>query len=182
MVGAERIDELEARMEAMERRVRAVERGRIVELRAPRPVASATEPRPAPEPRTAAPPRKPRVARLAAPAVPDLEQLLGGRVLAWLGGAAVFVGLALLLALAIASGWLGGLARTGPAGGRLGGGARAQGARGGRLDRPAGCRRRAARAARSYGGGARGGGPRPGRDLPQAHPGDARVRPAARGA
>src|SRR3954452_4752197 len=112
MVGAERIDELEARMEAMERRVRAVERGRIVELRAPRPVASATEPRPAPEPRTAAPPRKPRVARLAAPAVPDLEQLLGGRVLAWLGGAAVLVGLAFLLALAIRNGWLGELART----------------------------------------------------------------------
>ena len=35
----------------------------------------------------------------------DIEDLLGGRVLAWLGGAAVAIGLAFLMALAISSGW-----------------------------------------------------------------------------
>ena len=42
----------------------------------------------------------------------DLEDLLGGRVLAWLGGAAVAIGLAFLMALAISSGWIGEGART----------------------------------------------------------------------
>jgi uncharacterized membrane protein len=44
--------------------------------------------------------------------LPDLEDLLGGRVLAWLGGAAVLIGLALLMALAISNGWVGEGART----------------------------------------------------------------------
>ena len=37
----------------------------------------------------------------------DLEQLIGGRVLAWVGAAAVVAGLALLLALGISQGWIG---------------------------------------------------------------------------
>jgi uncharacterized membrane protein len=59
---------------------------------------------PAPPPRPAPPPQ-------AAPAA-DLEQLLGGRVLAWVGGAAVVAGLALLLALGVSRGWIGEGART----------------------------------------------------------------------
>jgi uncharacterized membrane protein len=42
----------------------------------------------------------------------DLEQLLGGRVLAWVGGIAVLAGLALLFALAVSRGWVGEGART----------------------------------------------------------------------
>jgi uncharacterized membrane protein len=37
----------------------------------------------------------------------DLEQLIGGRVLAWVGAIAVVAGLALLLALGISQGWIG---------------------------------------------------------------------------
>lgn len=56
------------------------------------------------------------LSRPSLPSVPrpdrSLEDLLGGRVLAWAGGAAVLVGLGLLFALAIDSGWIGEGART----------------------------------------------------------------------
>ncbi|MGI8749710.1 MAG: DUF2339 domain-containing protein, partial [Thermoleophilaceae bacterium] len=60
---------------------------------------------------------RPQAARSRVPArpaldLPDLEDLLGGRVLAWLGGAAVLIGLAFLMALAVSSGWIGEGART----------------------------------------------------------------------
>jgi len=42
----------------------------------------------------------------------SLEDLLGGRVLAWAGGLAVLVGIALLLAIAVSNGWIGEGART----------------------------------------------------------------------
>jgi len=42
----------------------------------------------------------------------DLEDLLGGRVLAWLGGVAVLAGIAFLLAIAVSRGWIGPSART----------------------------------------------------------------------
>ena len=68
---------------------------------------------PMPPPATPAGRSRPSPATaIAAVRRPDLEDLLGGRVLAWIGGAAVLVGLALLLALAITSGWLGEAART----------------------------------------------------------------------
>ncbi len=40
-----------------------------------------------------------------------LEDLLGGRVLAWVGGLAVLLGLALLFAVAVSNGWIGEVAR-----------------------------------------------------------------------
>jgi uncharacterized membrane protein len=43
---------------------------------------------------------------------PALEDLLGGRVLAWTGGLAVLLGVVLLLAIAVSHGWLGEGART----------------------------------------------------------------------
>jgi uncharacterized membrane protein len=61
--------------------------------------------RPPPEPgppaadRTAPPPRPPR------PEV-DLEDLLGGRVLAWVGGLAVFLGVVFFVAMAVRRGWI----------------------------------------------------------------------------
>ncbi len=52
----------------------------------------------------------------AAPAArrerPDLEELLGGRVLAWTGGVAVLAGIAFLLAIAVSRGWIGPAGRT----------------------------------------------------------------------
>src|SRR4051794_3205996 len=103
----ERVHELEAQMARMERRMRALEAARRADAAAPQPRVARSGP---------ALPALP-VLRLPRPAVPGLEQLLGGRVLAWLGGAAVLVGLAFLLALAIGNGWLGELARTLLAGG-----------------------------------------------------------------
>src|SRR4051794_2597081 len=98
----ERVHELEGQMARMERRMRALEAARRADAAAPQPRVVRSRP---------ALPALP-VLRLPRPAVPGLEQLLGGRVLAWLGGAAVLVGLAFLLALAIRNGWLGELART----------------------------------------------------------------------
>jgi len=67
--------------------------------------------RPPLEPGPAAPqPDEPQPAapRPAVPALPrvDLEDLLGGRVLAWLGGAAVLVGVVLFVAYAVRIGWI----------------------------------------------------------------------------
>ena len=42
----------------------------------------------------------------------DLEELLGGRVLAWVGGVAVLAGIAFLLAIAVSRGWIGPAGRT----------------------------------------------------------------------
>ncbi len=56
----------------------------------------------------------PPVARTSAPAREgfDLEDLLGGRVLAWTGGVAVVAGIAFLLAIAVSRGWIGPSGRT----------------------------------------------------------------------
>jgi uncharacterized membrane protein len=77
----------------------------------PRPVERREAPAPkavrVPPPRPAADPR-PRQQR---PEV-NVEDLLGGRVLAWLGGIAVLVGIVFFFALAISHGWIGPAART----------------------------------------------------------------------
>ncbi|MDA0141914.1 DUF2339 domain-containing protein [Solirubrobacter deserti] len=57
-------------------------------------------------------PIRPPVAAPAARPKRDLEDVLGGSVLAWLGGIAVLAGLAFLLTIAISRGWLGEGART----------------------------------------------------------------------
>src|SRR3954449_7602786 len=85
----DRIAALEARAATLEARVRELEHARPA-------------PPPRPPARPAAPPRPRR----------DLEELLGGRVLAWVGGVAVLAGLAFLLTIAISRGWLGEGART----------------------------------------------------------------------
>ncbi len=57
--------------------------------------------------------RKPEAASRAAGPSPEssLADLIGGRVLAWVGGAATLLGIALFLALAISHGWIGEEAR-----------------------------------------------------------------------
>ena len=57
-------------------------------------------------------PRPRRRARAARREGFDLEDLLGGRVLAWTGGVAVVAGIAFLLAVAISRGWIGPSGRT----------------------------------------------------------------------
>ena len=68
--------------------------------RAPRPAASAS-----------AAPAAPSAPAPARPAF-ELEDLLGGRVLAWTGGVAMLAGIAFLLAIAVSRGWIGPGART----------------------------------------------------------------------
>ncbi len=92
--------DVEARLADLETRLRTVE----CRTGVPAPQVSATPATPAPS--TPAPPPAP-----AAPATPpraavDLERLLGGRVLAWVGAVAVLAGLALLFALGVSEGWI----------------------------------------------------------------------------
>lgn len=92
------------RLEAVERELAEL-RERLERLEGPpAPKAPAVPAGPAPDPidRPAPPPRLPRPAR---PGV-DLEDLLGGRVLAWVGGSAVVVGVVFFLAMAVANGWI----------------------------------------------------------------------------
>src|SRR3954469_10079847 len=89
----DRIAALEARAATLEARVRELEHARPA-------------PPPRPPARPAAPPRPRR----------DLEDVLGGRVLAWVGGLAVLAGLGFLLTIAISRGWIGEGARTALAG------------------------------------------------------------------
>jgi len=63
-----------------------------------------------------APAPRVRPSKRAKPAT-SVEDLLGGRVLAWLGGIAVLVGIVFFFALAISHGWIGPAARTLIAGG-----------------------------------------------------------------
>jgi uncharacterized membrane protein len=95
---------VESRVEQLEERVRTLEELLRV-APAPRP-ASPPPPwpplpsrTPGPEPEPAPPPewREPR----------DLEELLGGRVLGWLGGVAVVLAAAFFLAMAVHNGWIG---------------------------------------------------------------------------
>ena len=69
---------------------------------APAPAAPSSAVAPPPTGPTAAP-RRERA---------DLEELLGGRVLAWTGGVAVLAGIAFLLAIAVSRGWIGPAGRT----------------------------------------------------------------------
>ena len=113
---------VEDRIPALEDRVARLERGpsRAVVDRAPvhlaaprrRGRARLAPPPAGPLPRARrAPPSRPRARRRPRPAR-DLEDFVGGSLLAWLGGIAVLAGLAFLLTIAISSGWIGEGART----------------------------------------------------------------------
>jgi uncharacterized membrane protein len=113
---------LEDRIAALELRV-----GRLERPGAPREDLHTTPERPTsvapPAPRTAPVIASPRPAPVIAPPRPApqpkparepiaLEDFLGGRVLAWIGGVAVIAGLAFLLTVAISRGWIGESGRT----------------------------------------------------------------------
>jgi len=92
----------EARLEAIERRLAHIER--LLGVGAPAaPAPRAAQARPLYPPAESAPPRA------AVPVLErdlNLEDLLGGRVLAWLGGSAVVLGAAFFLVMAVSRGWI----------------------------------------------------------------------------
>jgi uncharacterized membrane protein len=113
-----RIDELETRLAVLERRIDELEAPAWQPLGgyvAPR---SARRPAPAPPRPAAARPAQagqpaPATARPAPNRDADrLEELLGGRVLAWVGALAVLTGLFFLLVIAVSHGWIGEAQRT----------------------------------------------------------------------
>src|SRR3954454_24126913 len=112
-----------SRLIALERETRALRRRvHVLELKL------GVVPEPVPEPRVAAgnavaeqasppppPPSAPPAPRAERKPV-NWEDLLGGRVLAWIGGLAIAIGVALLFGLAISQGWIGPTARVALAG------------------------------------------------------------------
>ena len=129
------MDQTEQRIDRLERLVRDLD-GRVALLErpadrpAPRPTPASAPPAAAPAPARPAPaparpaavpavPAPPRAsARAATPPAArinfsreEIEDLVGGRVLAWVGGVAVLVGIVFLFALAVSSGWIGETAR-----------------------------------------------------------------------
>jgi len=115
------MEETRQRIDRLERLVADLD-GRVTLLEQPAPARPApARPVPArPVPARPAPPR-PAPARPAPPTRStifqldfgrdDLEDLVGGRVLAWVGGLAVLLGIVFLFALAISNGWIGETAR-----------------------------------------------------------------------
>jgi uncharacterized membrane protein len=103
----ERLARLEDRMLWLQKRLERLE-GRLE-------VTPESQPplQPAPQPTQERPPLLPRTSPPAPRREVDLEELLGGRLLALVGGVAVLVGLAFLVALAVEHGWLDERARTG---------------------------------------------------------------------
>ncbi len=103
-----RLDELEALVKSLVIRVTELELDRPPPAE-PAPPSPQSQP-PVHSPPPAAPPREPTppVAELT-PAKPErsLEDLLGGRILAWLGGLAIVVGAILFLVIAVDRGWIG---------------------------------------------------------------------------
>jgi hypothetical protein len=92
--------QVEDRIAALEERTRALEA--YVGFEPPRESVSA----PPPRRETVSPP--PRLMRSAR----DLEDAIGGRLLAWVGGLAVALGVIFLLAIAVSRGWIGEAERT----------------------------------------------------------------------
>lgn len=89
---------LDARLSAIEERLRTIEQLLAVGKPAPPPPAP-IQPWPAPQPPR---PRPPAPAREPL----DLEELLGGRVLGWVGGVAVVLAAVFFVATAIHNGWI----------------------------------------------------------------------------
>ena len=117
-VAAARVAELERDLAALAERVARLEgEGARASAPAPRPAPLQQTAAPAPPPPTEAPRREERPDGVRSTdedtgwTAPTLEELLGGRVLALAGGAAVLLGVAFFVALAVERGWLGEVAR-----------------------------------------------------------------------
>src|SRR5262245_11530484 len=103
----------EERLARLEQRFWQLEE-RLARMEGTKPAAQATPVRPQPPARPAPAPRERSAVQPPPRPELDLEELLGGRLLALAGGIAVIVGLAFLVALAVERGWrwLGEAART----------------------------------------------------------------------
>ena len=99
----DRVEALERELAELRSRLDRLE-GRSGAEATPLPPATPTTP-PPPAPARPAEPEAPSPPAPSGPAI-DLEDLLGGRVLAWLGGAAVVLGVVFFLAMAVANGWI----------------------------------------------------------------------------
>lgn len=111
MTDEQRIERLEAQIGILASRVSALESG----SGAPRARVDPAPPEPQPRPPVVArpAPAEPLARALSAMRPPgSVEDLLGGRVLAWLGGTAVLLGIAFLFAVAISRSWIGEGVRT----------------------------------------------------------------------
>jgi uncharacterized membrane protein len=107
---AERIDRLERLVVDLDTRLGAIERPRRTPAAPPpRPLSSPPAVAPAPTP-ASPPPADPKRGGLHV-GRDNLEDLIGGRLLAWVGGLAVLLGIVFLFALAVSSGWIGETAR-----------------------------------------------------------------------
>ncbi len=117
-----RLRHLEQMVSGVPQEAEQVTRPRKQEVRpeaVPRPVVRPTKPKPQrqerPQPETV-PVAPKRSAGTEVPSLKDrargFEELLGGRLLAWAGGAAFIVGVGFFMALAISNGWIGEMARS----------------------------------------------------------------------
>jgi uncharacterized membrane protein len=95
---------VEARLTSIENRLLVIERTLGVDRPAPLP----HQPQEQQQPRIYPPPPAQRPPRPATPPREplDLEELLGGRVLGWVGGVAVVLAAVFFLAMAIHNGWI----------------------------------------------------------------------------
>jgi uncharacterized membrane protein len=97
---------VEQRLNYLEARVKTLERALALQA-APAP-APVLPPLPPPPSVQMQPPPAPVAPR---PAPPDLEELLGGRVLGWVGGIAVVIAAVFFVVMAVRNGWIGEAAR-----------------------------------------------------------------------
>lgn len=108
----QRLDDVEALLETLVIRVTELELRPSPPGQAPRAEAPPRTPLPAlPPEQQAAPSARPSAAPAeggrAARSGESLEDLLGGRILAWVGGLAILVGVVFFLAIAVDRGWIG---------------------------------------------------------------------------
>ena len=100
----ERLAGAEATLRRLERRVLALERGSAV------PVPAAVKPKPPVSslPTEARPKLQPKATPRPAPKQPEVsfEEILGGRVLAWVGGVAVILASTFFVVTAVHRGWI----------------------------------------------------------------------------
>src|SRR4051794_12047641 len=114
----ERVGELEARTRRMEARLAALEDRRTDVPARPvewRPMEPVERPRPRPSfapPVAPSPPPSPSPRPRAPRPELSLEDLIGGRGLAWAGGGSLLAGLLFLLVVAVSRGWIGEESRT----------------------------------------------------------------------
>jgi uncharacterized membrane protein len=97
----DRLDSNERRLADLTRRLERMERRVFPSAVAPEPRPAAAVARPAATPARPAPPRP-----SSKPSQRDFEEIFGSRVLAWIGGVAILLGIVFLLGIAIDRGWI----------------------------------------------------------------------------